>query len=752
MNNNLPFYLETNIPLSAEACDLMEKSYNLAKQYEHEFITPEHLLFVLTDQTDFAGTLKKYPDAISLLKCSLNSYLGKAEILKGNPNNNPMPSVQLNTVVRDAEKMAQYSGRKEILMHHIVKAIMSLPDSYAQYYLSASIGKNESEFLSELLFNEEIEENFDFDEGFDSFEAAPQENYKWRDLVTCINDLYKSHNPLIGREEELERTIRVLCRKDKNNPLHIGDPGVGKTALVYGLAQKIEEGKVPEKLKGSKIYQIDLGNLIAGTQYRGDFEKKIKTIMEGLAEEQNVIVYIDEIHNLVGAGATQDNSLDASNMLKPYLESGKIRFIGATTHEEYKRYFSKSKGIIRRFTNIDINEPSVEEAVKILSQLIPGYEEFHGVKYSTDSIDYAVKASAKHIRDRFLPDKAIDLVDEAGSFREIHPHPEKGNLVDKTLISEILAKNCKVESLAEAKDEIENYENLYERISSQIFGQDLAVREVSESVLISKSGLGEENKPLASLLFVGPTGVGKTELAKVLAKELGIGFIRFDMSEYTEKHTVAKFIGSPAGYVGYEDGGLLTDAVRRTPSAVLLLDEIEKAHSDIYNILLQVMDYATLTDNKGSKADFRNIILIMTSNAGAQHAHQANVGFNSSVTASDYMLLQVKKTFKPEFLNRLSSQVAFNSMTKDMAALIFDKKISQLGNLLKAKNVTLNLSEEARNFLIDKGFTKEYGARHLERVIHNELKKKLMQEILFGKLKEGGQITATLSNKKINLI
>ena len=558
-----------------------------------------------------------------------------------------------------------------------------------------------------------------------------------------MNEHYKRYNPLIGRELELKRTIQVLCRRDKNNPLHVGEPGVGKTALVWGLARLIEENNVPKRLNGSKIYQLDMGTLLAGTQYRGDFENRIKQIMDGIQEEsENNIVYIDEIHTLVGAGATGEGAMDASNMLKPYLESGKIRFIGSTTYEEYNRHFSRSKGLIRRFQQIDILEPSVDEAKNIIRQLKPRYEEFHGVEYADDAISFAVEASAKHINDRFLPDKAIDLIDEAGAAMEIDDNVK---MIGKKEIADVLSKTCKVEALSEAED-YQQLESLANRMLSQIYGQDEAIRQVVESVQMSRAGLLDDNKPLASLLFVGPTGVGKTEVARVLAKELGIALIRFDMSEYTEKHAVAKLIGSPAGYVGYEDGGLLTDAIRKNPNCVLLLDEIEKAHQDIYNILLQVMDYARLTDNKGRHADFRNVVLIMTSNAGAQFASQASVGFNGHVSRGDAMMKQVKKTFKPEFLNRLSCAVVFHDMDQPMATLILQKKLRELDAKLDAKNVKMTLSTDAFDYLLKEGFTAEYGAREMDRVISQKLKPLLMREILFGSLKNGGNITVDMKD------
>ena len=566
-----------------------------------------------------------------------------------------------------------------------------------------------------------------------------------------MNDQCYHHNHLVGREREMERTIRVLCRRDKNNPLHIGEPGVGKTALVWGLAQLIEKDQVPSRLKGSHIYQLDLGTLLAGTQYRGDFENRIKMIMSGIEKEStNNIVYVDEIHTLVGTGATGDSAMDASNLFKPYLESGNIRFIGSTTYEEYNRYLSRSKGMIRRFQQIDIAEPSIDEAKEILRQLKPSYEYFHGVEYADDAIDFAVEASAKHITDRRLPDKAIDLIDEAGAAAEI---AQQKHEVCKKDIADVLAKICKVDALSEAaEDDYQKLETLAPRMLSQIYGQDDAIHKVTEAIQMSRAGLLDDNKPLASLLFVGPTGVGKTEVAKVLAHELGIELVRFDMSEYTEKHTVAKLIGSPAGYVGYEDGGLLTDAIRKSPNCVLLLDEIEKAHQDIYNIMLQVMDYARLTDNKGHHADFRNVVIIMTSNAGAQYASQGQVGFNSSVSRGEAMMRQVKKTFKPEFINRLSGTVVFNDMDRHMATLILQKKLRDLDAKLAVKHVKLQLSPSAFDYLLGEGFTAEYGAREMDRVIAQRLKPLLMREILFGSLKNGGTISVELKDGSLSIL
>ena len=706
-----------------------------AISYRHEFITPEHLLSAFLEQSPFASALNMcFCDTQELAFSLENYFTEELESVPADMDYELEVSTQLNELIQHAYLMIDYSSAEALNVPHLVQSMLQLKDSWACHILKEALEEELPEFISQLISRyEEVEVE-------DDLQTSPQEKSEpWRNFVTCLNDCLQDHNPLIGREAELERTIQVLCRKEKNNPLHVGEPGVGKTSLAYGLAARIEAREVPERLLDCRIYELDLGTLLAGTQYRGDFEKRLKTIMEGVRNEGRAIIYIDEIHNLIGAGRTGDGSMDASNMLKPYLESGDIRFIGSTTYEEYNRYFARSKGLVRRFQQIDILEPSIEETIHIVEGLKEKYEKFHGVTYQPDVIPYAVKASVRYISDRFLPDKAIDLVDEAGAYREIHPIPSGEQIVDKTLITDVLARICKVDALAMKEEDTTSLETLHARISAKIYGQEEAVRQVVEAVQMSKAGLLDENKPLASLLFVGPTGVGKTEVAKVLASELGISLQRFDMSEYTEKHTVAKLIGSPAGYVGYEDGGLLTDAIRKTPNCVLLLDEIEKAHPDVFNILLQVMDYAVLTDNKGRKADCRHVVLIMTSNAGAQFARQASIGFSSQITAGEAMLKQVKKTFKPEFINRLSATVVFHDMSREMASLILDKKLGELSSKLAARQIEMELSPEARNWLLQHGFLPEYGAREMDRVIASHLKPLLMREILFGSLKSGGK-------------
>ena len=726
---------------------VIKSALGYCKTLRNEFVMPEHLLLALVEDSNFNSALAAYCSPLTFAN-KIEDFLDDIEVVPQDIEYHPELSIQTGQVIDNAIKHVENSGAELIDIPHLVKGLLELKDdSWASYFLKDSIGDNEQYFMKELIDYCEYDDMI-FDENIDDEEKSPKSS--WKQLVTCMNDNYLKHNPLIGRDNELKRTIQVLCRCDKNNPLHVGEPGVGKTALVWGLTRLIEENKVPKRLQGSKIYQLDMGTLLAGTQYRGDFEKRIKQIMDGVqGESDNNIVYIDEIHTLVGAGAIGDGAMDASNMLKPYLESGKIRFIGSTTYEEYNRHFSRSKGLIRRFQQIDITEPSIDEAKNIIMQLKPRYEDFHGVKYTDDAISFAVEASAKHINDRFLPDKAIDLIDEAGAAMEIE---ENAKTIGKKEIADVLSKTCKVEALSEAEDDdYKQLERLADRMLSQIYGQDEAIHQVVESVQMSRAGLLDDNKPLASLLFVGPTGVGKTEVARVLSKELGIPLTRFDMSEYTEKHTVAKLIGSPAGYVGYEDGGLLTDAIRKSPNCVLLLDEIEKAHQDIYNILLQVMDYARLTDNKGRQSDFRNVVLIMTSNAGAQYASHASVGFNSTVSRGEAMMKQVKKTFKPEFLNRLSGTVVFHDMNKQMATLILQKKLRELESKLEAKQVKMNLIPDAFEYLLKEGFTPEYGAREMDRVIAQRLKPLLMREILFGSLKNGGEITIGIKDGNLSI-
>ena len=745
-----------------------------------DFITPEHLLYgmmTLPQMQDLMWSCNEAFDLDDFLD-ELDEHIEestKDDSQGAKPNDICEPSFQLQQVFTDAVRQAIMAERKAIDMPMAINAILCLENSWAAYLLRKHANVEDFEIMTatEIHFHERstgVEEDDDqysngegdnpfglFDDDDedllfgdeDDFSSPSHKNDKWKKYVTCINEHLAEKNPLIGREKELDRTIQVLCRKDKNNPLHIGEPGVGKTALVYGVARRIEEGKVPDRLKGCNIYQLDMGTLLAGTRFRGDMEQRLKQIMEGVTSEAHCIIYLDEIHNIVGAGKGAEGGSDVSDLLKPYLDDDRIRVIGATTYTEYNKNFTRSVGMIRRFQTIGVEEPSIDEAIHILKSLKPIYEKYHHVKYDAAAIEYAVTSSAKFITDRFLPDKAIDIIDEAGAQAEMEG--KKYKKIGKKQIAEVLAKVAKIDALAIKQDDNKNLASLESRMKDVIYGQDRAIQTVVEAVQLSKAGLTDENKPLASLLFVGPTGVGKTEVAKMLAQELGVKLVRFDMSEYVEKHTVAKLIGAPAGYVGYDDGGLLTDAVRKSPDCVLLLDEIEKAHSDIFNILLQVMDYGVLTDSKGRKAHFKNVILIMTSNAGAQYASQASVGFASTATAGSAMLKQVKHTFKPEFINRLNEIVVFNDMDEQMAKLILGKKLRELNAKLAAKSVSITLTDKAHQHLLKNGYSKEYGAREMDRVIQQQLKTMLMREILFGKLKKGGEATVDLQNGTLTI-
>lgn len=749
--------------VTKEVADVLNGTFAAAAKERYEYVTPELLLYMISGCRTFREAFSNCGGEVEQLRDNLKGYLNENMETQGK-GIQPEMSAGFESIMLQAQETAENSGKGVVELTHLINGFFQLEESYAVYYMEIQ-GIGRIELLQELsvIYEEKAEEakdrrrarieqeqvekmkrdrfSQDGENSFERDEGEEERSGRWKHYVTCLNENLDGVNPLIGREEELERTMQILCRKEKNNPLHLGEPGVGKTAIVYGLARLLNEGNVPEPLKGAKIYAMDMGNLLAGTQYRGDFEKRFRMIMDGICREEKPIVYIDEIHNIVGAGAVNGGSLDVSNMLKPYLAAGKVRFIGATTHEEYKKNFEKSKSLVRRFQNVEIKEPGIEDTVKILEGLKKHYESYHKVRYGKGVLEYAVRMSARYINERYLPDKAIDLIDEAGAYRKLHPLDQKTQSVSKELIDEILSKTCQIPKQVVESDEVEKLAGLEARMSSRIFGQEEAISQVVNAVKFSRAGLLEEGKPLASLLFVGPTGVGKTEIARTLADELGIKLLRFDMSEYEEKHAVAKLIGSPAGYVGYEDGGLLTEQVRKNPHAVLLLDEIEKAHPDIYNILLQVMDYATLTDNQGRKADFRNVILIMTSNAGASRVGRSGIGFGDQSVKSDVIMEAVKKTFQPEFRNRLNRIVVFNPMDVAMAEQVAGKKLSELGAMLAQKKVEFIVLPEAKALLAKKGNSTEYGAREMDRIIGSEIKPLLVDELLFGSLKKGGVLT-----------
>lgn len=721
--------------------ELLVAAINIAKDKKSEYVTPEHLLYAISRDSDFIDSFKSCHGDIEKLKRHLEFYIDNE--LETIDEGEPEFSVSLNEVMSYATLGASSSERDIIELPHVISGIMNLKESHAAYYVEKQGIK-----LGELLYSLIEIKGYSKKEIKDELKSLKKDD-EFMQYVTCLNDETDNYTPLIGREKEIERTLQILCRKSKNNPIHIGESGVGKTTITIGLAKLINEGKVPKKIENSKIFSIDLATILAGTQYRGEFEKRFKMILDGVMKYENPIIYIDEIHNIVGAGAISGSSFDASNLIKPYLVSGDIRFIGTTTYDEFSKYFAKSKSLLRRFQNIDIKEPSVEETIKIINGIKKHYESYHNVRYSKGAIEHAVELSDKYINDRFLPDKAIDLIDEAGAERVMNPLNRKVQTVNKDLIEEVLSKICNIPKQTVLKDEVKELLTLEKTLGSEVFGQEEAINELVKAIKMSRAGLNEDNSTVANLLFVGPTGVGKTEVSKVLSNKLGIKLIRFDMSEYMEKHTASKLIGSPAGYVGYEEGGLLTEAISKNPHCILLLDEIEKAHSDIFNILLQMMDYATLTDNKGKKVDFRNVILIMTSNAGAGKVGKTLIGFGERKITKEGISEEVKKIFSPEFRNRLTKTVIFNNLNEEMSLKIIEKQFKILNKKLEEKDIQVTPTKSCIEYIKNKGTSEEYGAREIQRIINQEIKTILVDEILFKNLKKGGVCKIDLVNGKI---
>lgn len=735
--------------ISREVNEIILKSYDFAKSNKDEFITAEHLLYGITFEDRFINALEELNyNAIDLRK-KLDEYI--SEYIEEGNTDSPVESYSFQQAIIKASEQAIFSSKKSITMEHLISAIYDLENSYASFYLQEEgIEKrdllyklchenyNNDDYISEGLISEENEE-------IDNEINVNNKKDLIKTLTVNLNEQVKGENsdPLIGREEILERTIQILCRRTKNNPIHVGEPGVGKTAITLGLARLINSGNVPEKLKNAEIFSLDIGAALAGTKYRGDFEERIKKVLNEIELHENPIVYIDEIHNIVGAGAIDGGALDMSNLLKPYLVGGKVKFIGATTFDEYKKYFEKDKALSRRFQTIEVKETSIEETIKIINGLKSNYESYHNVKYTNNAIKIVVELSSKYINDRFLPDKAIDIIDEAGAYASMNRSDLNEVLIDEKVIEDVISRICHIPKNTVEKDEVSSLKDLEKNLEGNIFGQDKAIHEVVRCIKISRAGLNNENKPISSLLFVGPTGVGKTEVAKTLANSLGVKLIRFDMSEYAEKHAAAKLIGAPPGYVGYEEGGLLTDTIRKNPYCVLLLDEVEKAHPDILNVLLQVMDYATLSDNQGRKADFRNVILIMTSNAGAKDIGKSVIGFGERVIQGEAIMEEVKKFFTPEFRNRLDKIVVFNHLNKEMALNIARRELNKFNEQLLKKNVKITFDEECVKFIAKNGTSQEYGAREIIRIINQEIKPMLVDEILFGKLSNGGEIAVT---------
>ena len=697
---------------------LME-AYGIATGKRNEFITPEHLLAGFLKDSDFWSALSRCGRAEEL-EDKLYDYINDLDRISEDQELAIEFSAQLQELFERTAETAASAMAGSVQTHHLIYSIFHLEDSFARFYLESCLDCSIPDFLNSLIGL--AEETGEAGEGGMADE-------RWTRYFRPV----EPQSDLIGRKYEIAGIMRILCRKTKSNALLVGGRGVGKTAVAKGIASLLNEGNVPEKLKGCSLMELNTAMLLSGTQYRGDLEGRVQTVMDAVAQEEGVIVYIDELRSLGGMSKMEDGSKDILSLLIPYFKSENIRFIISATPEDMKRLNSTDNGAAGLFRQVDIDEPGDEDAKKILKGILPGLSEYHGVSYDKDTVSHAISLSRRYILDRCLPDKAVDLLDEAGALTET----SNGRKVTKRTIDKALADICRIDVEASEGDTKDDLFNMEERLGQKIYGQGKAIKTLTEAILMSKAGLLDSDKPIGSFLFVGPTGVGKTELSKVLARQLHVPLHRFDMSEYSEKHSVAKLIGSPAGYVGYDDGGILTDTVRKNPYCVLLLDEIEKAHEDIYNLLLQIMDYAVISDNKGRKVDFRNVVLIMTSNAGARYAHKASVGFERKVKAGEAMAKEVKNVFAPEFINRLTSVVVFNDMDEKMAGLILDDKIRRLEERLKSRNVQLEIEPDAYSKLLKEGFSPEYGAREIERVLNARLTPLLMREILFGGHKGG---------------
>lgn len=718
-----------------------------ARQKRHEFITVEHLLLALLDNPSAADVLRACAANIEELRREVTGFIDQhTPTVPGDGEIDTQPTLGFQRVIQRAILHVQSSGKKEVNGANVLVAIFGEKDSHAVYFLQKqSISRLDVVNYISHGITKAPQPVGKSEESAEPEAEAQQQNSALDNFTQNLNQLALTGkiDPLIGREKELERVIQTLCRRRKNNPLLVGEAGVGKTAIAEGLAHRIVEGRVPEILASATVYSLDMGALLAGTKYRGDFEQRLKAVLKQLADNPNAILFIDEIHTLIGAGAASGGTLDASNLLKPALSSGTVKCIGATTYNEFRGVFEKDHALSRRFQKIDVNEPSVEETVSILRGLKTRFEEHHGIKYSAAAISNAAELAAKFITDRHLPDKAIDVIDEAGAAQRILPKSKQKKLIGKQEIEEIVAKIARIPPQHVSADDRSALKNLDRDLKSVVFGQDQAIDALAQAIKMSRSGLGSPTKPIGSFLFSGPTGVGKTEVARQLAYCMGIELIRFDMSEYMERHAVSRLIGAPPGYVGFDQGGLLTEAVTKKPHAVLLLDEIEKAHPDIFNILLQVMDHGTLTDNNGRKADFRNVVIIMTTNAGAEALQKTTIGFTSNKQAGDEMA-DIKRTFTPEFRNRLDAIVSFKALGGEIILRVVDKFLMQLEGQLHEKKVEAIFTDALRAWLAEKGFDPLMGARPMARLIQDTIRAALADELLFGKLVHGGRVTIDL--------
>ena len=746
--------------LSNNLENTLNKALFYAEKNNHEYATLEHLLLALCDDVDALEVMRACAVNIEELKISLDEFIKiSLKSLSVGKDVTPTPTASFQRVIQRAAIHVQSSSGSDVTGANVFVSLFSERESHALYFLgeqdvsrldvvnfiSHGIAKNPDYTSQKIPHGEEDIVN----------EESDDKTQKQKSLdVYCVNLNKKAEenkiDPIIGRENEINRTIQILCRRTKNNPLYVGDSGVGKTALAEGLALNIFKGYVPEVLKNSIIYSLDMGSLLAGTRYRGDFEERLKSIVKEIENESGAILFIDEIHTIIGAGATSGGSMDASNLLKPALANGTLRCIGSTTYKEFKNHLEKDRALSRRFQKIDVLEPSTEDSVKILKGIKGQYEEFHEVRYTSDAIRTAVELSARYINERKLPDKAIDIIDESGAAQRLMPSSKRKKTISVKDIEGIVAKIARIPEKSVSRDDKKILENLERDINRMVFGQQKAVSSLSSAIKLSRAGLRDIEKPIGSYLFSGPTGVGKTEVARQLSSSLGIKLLRFDMSEYMERHSVSRLIGAPPGYVGYDQGGVLTDAVDQNPHCVLLLDEIEKAHPDLFNILLQVMDHGKLTDHTGKSVSFRNAILIMTTNAGAVELDKNVVGFERSSREGED-IAAIEKMFSPEFRNRLDSIIQFSSLSKEIISKVVDKFIVELEVQLSEKNVSISLRDDAKTYLSEKGYDKKMGARPLARIIQNEIKKKLADELLFGKLVNGGTVKVIIENNKISL-
>jgi ATP-dependent Clp protease ATP-binding subunit ClpA len=747
--------------LSRNLEQTLHRALSFASERKHEYATLEHLLLGLADDSDAASVLRACGVDLDRLRGDLIEFLDKdlAGLATDRPGD-PKPTAGFQRVVQRAAIHVQSSGRDEVTGANVLVALFSERESHAVYFLQSQdmTRLDAVNFISHGIAKAPGRGQTRPVQGTGEGHEAEREekpSRRGQDALSnyCINLNKKAMagkiDPLIGRESEIERTIQILCRRTKNNPLYVGEPGVGKTAIAEGLAKRIVEGDVPEVLAKATIYALDMGALLAGTRYRGDFEERLKAVVTELEAQPHAVLFIDEIHTVIGAGATSGGAMDASNLLKPALASGTLRCIGSTTYKEFRNYFEKDRALVRRFQKIDVNEPTTEDAVKILRGLKINYERHHKVRYTDEAIRAAVELSAKYIHDRKLPDKAIDVIDEVGASRMLQPEHKRRKTVTLRDVEEIVAKIARIPPKSVSADDKETLRNLERDLKSMVFGQDRAIEALASAIKLSRAGLRDPEKPIGNYLFSGPTGVGKTEVARQLAKTMGIELIRFDMSEYMERHSVSRLIGAPPGYVGFDQGGLLTDAIDQHPHAVLLLDEIEKAHLDLFNILLQVMDHGKLTDHNGKTVDFRNVILIMTTNAGASDLAREAIGFGREARVGDDDDA-IKRLFTPEFRNRLDAVIGFAGLTPEIVGRVVEKFVMQLEAQLADRNVTIELSSAAKEWLAERGYDRLFGARPLARVIQEHIKRPLAEELLFGKLAKGGAVKVTLKDNKLD--